>query len=633
MRGVFLRILIVCAVLATSASSFEAHAFDNADRERQRWIQKVARALRGGRAEVDPKVREELLKKTDAEVIDYFLARKEFGDTVLDFNIFFLGFRTERIRMADGELADAVYDFPAAIRSAREVLKGGDFFTLLDLEQPLYQGRLNRAFPLDPADEGKPVDEIRAKHFIKIQQGLRDRIAFLRANPTTPIERSCAVFLDEVRDGWIIGNTGINLGTMDIGFKTNIWYGRIVEACTSTVRPASFDFAAELELIYKTNEKLFPALADFEPKNYSTRDLLAVRTLDPKAIGLSARWNTFGNIFRHALQNSSTNMNRKRGAYVLSRFFCDDLTPINVEAPSQHTGGAHGSDPSCFACHYKLDPMSGFFRDFGKHFGDYVNGDKIRFDDNAVGSVSDYVKAWQSPEGAKRKWNVGYVRSTSREELNTYGESIEDMFRMLRSEPEVKRCIVKRLFEYYVSDQQAFDGGYHEYLTSIFAREAQTSSTKALKEVTKQILLSRSFREPDPVAANCYDFPPGYDPAGKPPCQVAHVVKKNCVTCHQSVANFPYLDLSTWKQMPDGSYNFPHQTKTGEAIPTKVTFGRILERLTTEDVKKRMPLRRHMDALERETLFRWTNEILTQGSAFFMPLAMKKQENKCPLVR
>ncbi len=66
-----------------------------------------------------------------------------------------------------------------------------------------------------------------------------------------------------------------------------------------------------------------------------------------------------------ALANSSTNYNRKRAAYVLKRFFCDDLNPVGFEDPAEHIGGAHGSQTSCYACHYKLDPMAGFFRNHG----------------------------------------------------------------------------------------------------------------------------------------------------------------------------------------------------------------------------------------------------------------------------
>src|SRR5581483_2430968 len=117
----------------------------------------------------------------------------------------------------------------------------------------------------------------------------------------------------------------------------------------------------------------------------------------------------FTRTLQTTLPNSSTNYDRKRAAYILQRFFCDDLTPVNVEAPAQHGGSEHASNPSCFACHYKLDPMAGFFRTLGIDFKDYSQKTYIVFDDGAYTNSANYWKAWQPGPDATHPYNVGYV--------------------------------------------------------------------------------------------------------------------------------------------------------------------------------------------------------------------------------
>lgn len=607
-----------------------------ADFDRIGWVQRVARVLRGGKSLRDPQLIKDLAAKSDGDVIDYLLEQPEFADTALDFNLHFLGFRRDHIRDLDGELSETVYDFPSAISSAREVLKNGDYLKLLEFQQPLYHGRLKPPVMLEGVDKSIGLEAMRARHFALIQDGIGAQIAFLEAHPETTIGEACNRFIGESRDGYQLTDVGIYLSVMDVGYNTNIWYGRIVEVCQGPVVPEGFNFLVELKRLKATNQKFFSSLSAFEPAQYSTVDLDQVRALDVVTTGYSPTgWHMFARPHRQALMNSSTNFNRKRAAYVLSRFFCDDLTPINVENPLQHTGGAHGSEPSCFACHYKLDPMAGFFRDYGYLFSEFKSSLKIRFDDNGSADRAEYAKAWLAPEGSKRKWNVGFIRSSTKENLNSYGENIEDLFRIIQREPEVKRCLVKRMFEYFVSDQQALDGGYHHHLTETFISRAKTNSTLAFKEVVKQLLLSRSFNVPDPVADECYDFPPGYDPSGRPPCRVAYILEKNCASCHGSTLDEPFLDLTSWKKLPSGASSFPHYSDSGEPIEMTTTFERLLERLTTADPKKRMPLRKYMDNIEREVLFKWATETLNRKSFTQVPFAFvigKKPENICPVV-
>jgi hypothetical protein len=576
--------------------------------ERMRWLTKVARELRGGRS-LDDCQSIELLKYSDSEIVDRLLDQPEFADAVLDFNLFYLGFRKDYVREASGELNPAVFDFPSALNSAREVYRGGDYFKIFEFEQPLFLPPLEPAEIRKPEDAKLSVEQNRRLHFEDIQSGLTKQIEYLREYPHTPIEQSCAVFLNEIREGFQWAAAGLYVPLMDATFKGNLWYGKVVEYCTGPFKTVDFDFRAELERIFAMNQKIFVAFADLEKSVYSTKSLANLRGLDVAAVGMTRSWNMFGTTHRQALQNSSTNFNRKRAAYMLSRFFCDDLTPINVESPKQHTQDRHGSEASCMACHYKLDPMAGYFRDFGIYFSSYSDNEKIRFDDNGAADRERYQSVWA---GKNRAWNVGFIRSSSRENLNAYGETIEDLFATIRTEPEVKRCLVKRLFEYFVNDSQAIDAGWVEYLAAKFAAEVPSGSTRALKMAVKEVLLTKTFREPNPDPQQCYDYAPGYNPAGRPPCKVAYVFEKNCSSCHDGTYEEPYLDLTSWRQFSDGKYGFVHEDGQGNSRDRKETFAKILDRLQTEDVSRRMPLRRHMDPLDRETLFKWVNGLLNE---------------------
>lgn len=264
------------------------------------------------------------------------------------------------------------------------------------------------------------------------------------------------------------------------------------------------------------------------------------------------------------------------------------------------------------ACHYKLDPMAGYFRNIGAGYNDFSNERFIIFDDGAKVEREPYLENWRAPAGSSREWNVGYVRSTTDERLNDYGDGIEDLHRLLRRAPEVKRCVVRRLFEYLVAEEQPIDGSYLDYLTNEFSRRAQTNSAEAFKWTVGQLLLSNSYQQPDMQATQCYDFGPGYDPTGAPPCQVGYILHKNCATCHSSTAGAGRLNLDSWTVMADGKMAFPHLDGSGQQRTLKETLERIIQRLSAADPYERMPLFTYMSAQERQQLFVWAQRMLNE---------------------
>ena len=57
------------------------------------------------------------------------------------------------------------------------------------------------------------------------------------------------------------------------------------------------------------------------------------------------------------------------------------------------------------------------------------------------------------------------MRSPRWEDQNSYGETLGDLSKIIRSAPEAKRCLMKRLFEYMTAENQTIDGGYLDHLT------------------------------------------------------------------------------------------------------------------------------------------------------------------------
>src|SRR5262249_11692448 len=99
------------------------------------------------------------------EIARRFMSDARFGDAILDFNLFFLGFKSDQLK-SGGAYDRTVFDFPNAVAAAQALLKNGDYFQLFDLEGPFYMAPL-RSEPLDeppqPGDEASPPPNCAAK--------------------------------------------------------------------------------------------------------------------------------------------------------------------------------------------------------------------------------------------------------------------------------------------------------------------------------------------------------------------------------------------------------------------------------------------------------------------------------------
>jgi hypothetical protein len=153
-----------------------------------------------------------------------------------------------------------------------------------------------------------------------------------------------------------------------------------------------------------------------------------------------------------------------------------------------------------------------------------------------------------------------------------------------------------------------------EDLTQQFNADTSTkSSSIALKNIFKSIVLSKTFNAHQANRETCYDRRVGDTTENATPCKVAAVLAKNCVKCHGSTDDSGHLDLSHWKSHAGSSFGFPHLGENGKAIDPKITFQSMLDRLGASDPELRMPYRMDMPSQERETLYHWLNAQLNKS--------------------
>jgi hypothetical protein len=585
------------------------------DWEKKRWISKTYRLLSGGR-EVSAEQMAKWGKLSRPEVVRELMSQNQFGDFVADFNLFYLGFKPDSLRGSNGSYQADLYAMPHAIRSAQETLACGNYETLLELYQPMMMGQLEAPFEetedgATVPDSSLPPREIRDRLFEKIQKSLLEISSKVKTEPNRSLKTACLEFNEAVNESvsrWFLMGLPLDfvLGPIMTGLYTPVTIKCLPEV------PDEIDFVSELNHILAQSEVIYSQIHQFDRSQYFPQSMDEVRSIDLSKLGLGPSLQ-FTSKHAGLLQNSSTNYNRKRAAYVLSRFFCDDLTPINVEDFGEHSRGAHGTEPACYSCHHRLDPMAGFFRDYGAIFTNFSKENKIVFDDGASVDREEYQSEWKASPETGRVWNVGYIRSTKDESRNVYGNNLEDLFSIIRQAPEVKQCLARRLFEYVVAEQQVIDAGYLEYLTNQYIQTSEHNTSLALKETVMRLVLSESFLKTDLNPEECYDYAPGEHQIAGPPCRVNHVLQKNCTTCHSSNNRLGGLDLTRWVVTEDGQHNFVHVVSGQGQQSTHRTFASILERLNSTDQNRRMPLRQHMDPSDREALFLWANLVLGES--------------------
>ncbi len=593
------------------------------------WIEKASRVLRAGNG-LSPEEDIEYLETLSREdIARLFMEDPRFGDAVLDFNMFFLGYKVDQLRQ-DGAYVFEAHDFANAVNAAKAVLNDGDFLTLFDLEGSYYLPPLS---PAPTEDEKAPEDakltpaQLRQKAAGELFEPLEALIDMVD-NPTPASVSAICAEIGDITEEWseIAQNFYRAFADEEVFFLNRSRIPDFIYEDMQKIQSNECESVNTVNMdtdilenkfwdIYGQLNTAFAEIFKFDHSVYAPQTIADLKPLDLSALPSAGPWPVFGYRQSIALANSSTNYNRKRAAYVLKRFFCDDLNPVGFDMPKEHVDGAHGSQTSCFSCHYKLDPIAGFFRNYGAQFADISNEPSILFDDGAEKDYKAYLENWRGPETPTGTWEIGYIRSPRWKDSNDYGQSLADLSQIIRKAPEAKRCLMKRMTQYVLGEHQTVDGGYIDALAEEFEREAKQNSSQAFKNAMIRILKSTTFTQRNPDPNKCYDRATPAGAGNRPPCRIDYILEKNCVLCHDESKALNRLDLSTWGQ-PEGAPmpNFGHAGPDGSPVEARVTLAEIAERLISNDPDRRMPRNMTMSSQERQELFLWVQEQLGAGA-------------------
>lgn len=579
----------------------------------EQWIEKVLQKLRLGKGLSRKDPLQEWKLMSEDEFLDSILNENSFEDTLLDMTLNFYGQRQENIRQSQNRndgYSSEVFIVPQAIYAVKSFKDNGSYFeTLTKLHSPIWVKPLDRKLWEKDIVPGISTEESRLKVVEKFNTYL-DNFQLLGNDPNTQMKTICDSIFEG--DNYIDYLYRIGFSSfLNEYFTEDFWLGRLYHVCADGTLN-NFDKATEVNRLVSFTKKLISYVPKWNPEVYHVSHIKDLQTfpsdlVDPslKISGIRVRTDI------DYIPNSSTNMNRKRAAYILKHFFCDDLTPINVTSPASHSNDRHGSDPSCYACHFKLDPMAGFFKNKGRYFRDFSDQPLIMFSDNVQVDRNEYIQQWKNTsQTSNRTWNIGYIRSSTRSSLNSYGENFEDLEGILSSAPEVKACLVRRTFEYFLGVDQARSPAYLEYLSKEFQNELKdNNSADAFKNLIKKILKGNNFKTRNRDPKLCYDKSPGESSAPGIPCDISSLIQKRCLNCHSASGPASGLDLSSMRDIGGGVISFKHHNlNTGLQYSKAETFNKIINRLNTTDVSQRMPLGMDIPDTERSQLYLWVHK-------------------------
>lgn len=592
------------ALIAACADPFEAtddasaaeSTLDKAD-----WLEKASRVLRGGDGLGPRDDFDALMKTPREEIVDQWMRDRRFGDSVLAFNLYYLGRAIDRVKTnapTGGYKYDPiVFQFPQALAAAQAVVTGGNYFDLFSARPPIFRtvngggsasdraqvvGALDAAITLTTTDRTQGCN--------RFSSGVSQAVTKLSPRGFQP---------------------PVTLGAWA---RSNAAYPQTIDCRATTTMPTE----ALLASMHKVRDVVDGVFAQLEARPVPSQ-LWSVTDIPPihaAADGFPALAPPLSKQFFANLPSTSTNNQRKRAAFMLKTYFCDDLTPLSVPAPDPDAGpgDVHASNPACQACHYRLDPMGALFRNFGKNGDDFTGQTRIIFDDNITftdAAKEQYLAQWKNPDGSFRAgyWVLGRDGKPMREPgwTNADGDTMDGLFSYLPRSKVVKACLVRRLAEYVLGPKQIYD---REWLNEI-SRGFQNgpASGEAFKSVVKSLVLSRTFQTHDPRPGSCYDAPADAPP-NRSPCAVAYVVNTHCTGCHNSPKGPGNLDLTDWRDVGGGVFSWTHTDDEGRQLPREESLRRIRFRITTTDREKKMPLARTMPEGDVTQFTEWLDTTL-----------------------
>ncbi|MBK8201472.1 MAG: IS1 family transposase [Bdellovibrionales bacterium] len=174
--------------------------------EKKLWLAKAYRLLRGGKGLRSTDDIEALQLKTRGVLIQSLIDDAQFGDFVLDFNLYFLGFKRDRLRDDLGMLTQGPFDFSQALNSAIQTLQCGDYETLLQLDQKLFAAPLKSPILPEGAPEewrSLPPQDLRKKIFTEIQSPIDQLISDIKVDPSRNQAQTCQSFFDSLGQAFL----------------------------------------------------------------------------------------------------------------------------------------------------------------------------------------------------------------------------------------------------------------------------------------------------------------------------------------------------------------------------------------------------------------------------------------------
>ena len=162
--------------------------------KKREWTYRTAKLLRAG-VPLEGEEFEKLVAMSEPEIIDQLMQDSRFADAVLDFNMYFIGVKTDSLRDQNDQYISANFgdlsDYPTAIESALNVMKDGDYLALMQRKAPMYR------LPL-PAFRTEIFKKTRAELIAEFSANYEKLIAEAEANPTQDFTEFCMKHGNEI---------------------------------------------------------------------------------------------------------------------------------------------------------------------------------------------------------------------------------------------------------------------------------------------------------------------------------------------------------------------------------------------------------------------------------------------------
>ncbi len=147
------------------------------------WIEKTARILRNGEGLSSDDDLDRWVRMPEDQIINELMSDPRFLDSLLDFNMYFLGFRADQLRRdSDHQYATQAYEYGNAVSAVQEYARGGDYLALFDLQGKYFMPPLIRVLPdqipvfIDPKI---PLEESRQAAVAEYLKVYTDFVAYI----------------------------------------------------------------------------------------------------------------------------------------------------------------------------------------------------------------------------------------------------------------------------------------------------------------------------------------------------------------------------------------------------------------------------------------------------------------------